>query len=371
MIDQIDLKNHPFLVRLKQEDEELEDLLKLKKDVLLMRWLNYHLKNAGSDRQVKNFDSDLQDGKVYTTVLNQLDSSKCDLSAMDADEQTRNQKVINDACKLGVPKCIKSTDISKKNAKLNQLFLAHIFNQCPGLAAEEQEIKEAATLIDDDNEDQSREERVFTQWINSLGIEDVFIQSLIPDLKDGIILNKVMEHMVPGTVNVGKLSKSNKRIFQIQNANLAVENAKKLGASIVGIGGTDIVDGNKKLVLAIVWQLMKKDILDKLGKLDEKQLLEWCNNKVGEEISVKTLKDKSLANSQYFLKLSDAISPQIVDWDYVQKGDSEQDVMNNAKYAISVARKMGATVCLVWEHIRDVSPKFLLTFLASIKSVAK
>lgn len=44
--------------------------------------------------------------------------------------------------------------------------------------------------------------------------------------------------------------------------------------------------------------------------------------------------------------------------------------MNNAKYAISVARKLGATVYLVWEHIRDVNPKFLMSFIASIKYVA-
>lgn len=35
-------------------------------------------------------------------------------------------------------------DITKKRSKLNQLFLAHIFNTCPGLTAEEAEIKEAA-----------------------------------------------------------------------------------------------------------------------------------------------------------------------------------------------------------------------------------
>lgn len=35
--------------------------------------------------------------------------------------------------------------------------------------------------------------------------------------------------------------------------------------------------------------------------------------------------------------------------------------MNNAKYAISVARKMGATVCLVWEHIRDVNNTYYIS----------
>lgn len=43
MIGTIDLKNHPYLIRLKKDDEELEDLLKLPKDELLKRWFNYHL----------------------------------------------------------------------------------------------------------------------------------------------------------------------------------------------------------------------------------------------------------------------------------------------------------------------------------------
>lgn len=37
MIGTIDLKNHPYLIRLKEENEELEDLLKLSKDELLKR----------------------------------------------------------------------------------------------------------------------------------------------------------------------------------------------------------------------------------------------------------------------------------------------------------------------------------------------
>ena len=42
---------------------------------------------------------------------------------------------------------------------------------------------------------------------------------------------------------------------------------------------------------------------------------------------------------------------------------------NNAKYAISIARKLGATVFLVWEDIAEVKSKLLLTLLASIYEV--
>jgi len=46
----ISLANHPYLIRLKKEDETLEDLLALPPEELLLRWFNYHLKNAGSKR---------------------------------------------------------------------------------------------------------------------------------------------------------------------------------------------------------------------------------------------------------------------------------------------------------------------------------
>lgn len=49
-MQQINLKNHPYLIRLKKEDEELKDLLALPPDELLMRWFNYHLKNANHSR---------------------------------------------------------------------------------------------------------------------------------------------------------------------------------------------------------------------------------------------------------------------------------------------------------------------------------
>jgi len=41
-----------------------------------------------------------------------------------------------------------------------------------------------------------------------------------------------------------------------------------------------MVDGNKKLDLAILWQLMRKNVLDKLGKLKEEDILKWANSRV-------------------------------------------------------------------------------------------
>jgi len=70
LLTNIDLKNHPYLIRLKEQKEELEDLLKLSKETLLLRWFNYHLKNANHPRRVTNFDKDLADGENYVILLN-------------------------------------------------------------------------------------------------------------------------------------------------------------------------------------------------------------------------------------------------------------------------------------------------------------
>jgi len=41
------LKDCPEIMRLAEEGEELSDLMKLTPDVILIRWVNFHLMKAG------------------------------------------------------------------------------------------------------------------------------------------------------------------------------------------------------------------------------------------------------------------------------------------------------------------------------------
>lgn len=66
----INLHDNPYLIRLKHENEEIGDLLKLSPEQLLLRWFNYHLEKAGSTNRVKNFSADVKDGENYTLLLN-------------------------------------------------------------------------------------------------------------------------------------------------------------------------------------------------------------------------------------------------------------------------------------------------------------
>lgn len=61
------------------------------------------------------------------------------------------------------------------------------------------------------------------------------------------------------------------------------------------------------------------------------------------------------------------IDPSVVNWDLViLDPSSDDDKTNNAKYAISVARKMGACVFVAAEDIVQVMSRMIMLFCASL-----
>ena len=374
ILGEINLKKFPQLIRLLNEGEQLSDLLKLNPEELLLRWFNYHLKAAGYDKQITNFTSDIKDSEKYTILLNQLDKEKCDKTPLDEpDLLKRAGMVLNNAKKLGAESYITEKDVVNGNNKLNVLFTAAIFNACPGLdPPTKEEEYEAAKLLEDDAEG-CREERAFRMWINSLGLEGIHINNLYEECRDGLLLLKIIDKIKPGTVNWKIVEQTSKNPFKLTvNCNEAVDAAKRSGYTIVGIGGADIRDGHKKYILAIVWQLMRAHTLQVIGDKSEEDLLKWGNEVVPEQYRVTSLKDQKLSNSMFFIQIMNSIEPRAINWDIVVKDKEEkEDKENNAKYAISIARKLGACVFLVWEDITEVKSRLLLTFLASLFDVAQ
>ena len=117
---------------------------------------------------------------------------------------------------------------------------------------------------------------------------------------------------------------------------------------------------------------MRAHTLQVIGDKTEEDLLKWGNEMVGDEYKVTSLKDTKLSNSMFFIQIMNAIEPRAINWDIVVKDKEEkEDKENNAKYAISIARKLGACVFLVWEDITEVKSRLLLTFLASLFDVAQ
>ena len=69
----IDLVHHPGLVLLLRDGEEKEDLLKLSKEDILLRWINYQLgRSSYVGREINNFGTDISDCVAYTHLLKQI-----------------------------------------------------------------------------------------------------------------------------------------------------------------------------------------------------------------------------------------------------------------------------------------------------------
>jgi plastin-1 len=276
------------------------------------------LTNAGHPDKITNFTNDLKDSTKYLVLLNQL-NKQCDLSTMKEENlNKRAESVLANAKKLNVESYIKSSDICEGNQKLNVLFTAAIFNECHGLDPLTEEEYEAAKLLEDDDEG-SREERSFRFWMNSLNIQDVYFNNLYEDCKDGNLLLKVIDKVKPGSVNWKSVDNNpNNKFKKCANCNVAVESMKKGGFKAVGIGGMDIHEGNKKLILALIWQLMRSHSLQIIGGKSEEELVAWGNSMTGEKVTA--LKDKTLKSSLWFIKIMSAMESRAINWDLVNQG---------------------------------------------------
>lgn len=361
----VSLKDVPEIMRLAKDGEELADLNKLPAEQILIRWMNFHLRNAGQ-KEIANLGKDLVDSKALLYVLNQLDKDKCTLEAIDeADDLKRAENMILQSQKIEVADVASARDIIKGNAKVNTIFVAEIFNTRHGLQELTKEEYEAAAMLDDDIEG-SKEERAFRFWINSLGIEDVFITNLYEEARDGLVLLKVIDKIKPGTVDWKKVAMKPKNMFEAaQNCDQCIESCNKLKIKLVGLGAKDIAEGHKKNILAIVWQLVRLHYLQLLGSKTEKDLIAWVNE-ICPDAPIETFKSANLANGRNLIKLCGNIEPRVINWDLVTPGETPEDKELNAKYAISIARKLGAVIFLVWEDIPALNPKMLLIFVASL-----
>lgn len=382
LLNKIDIKLHPELYRLLEEDETLEQFLRLPPEQILLRWFNYHLKAAGWNRRVSNFSSDIKDGENYTVLLNQLDSKLCSLAPLQtSDLLTRAEQVLSNAEKLDARKYLTPSALVAGNPKLNLAFVAHLFNTHPGLEPIEE--SEAIEIEEFDAEGE-REARVFTLWLNSLDVNPPVV-NLFEDLKDGTILLEAFEKVMPGSVNLRHVNKRPasgsdlSRFKALENTNYAVETGKVNHFSLVGIEGSDIVDGNKLLTLGLVWQIMRRNIvitlksLSKQGKeLSDADILKWAREKVakgGRSSNVRSFSDSSLANSHFLLDILHGMKPGYVDYDLVNNGSTEDERYANARLAISIARKMGALIWLVPEDIVEVRSRLVYTFVGALMAV--
>ncbi|KAM4621789.1 plastin-3-like [Polymixia lowei] len=378
----IELSRNEALAALLREGESLEELMKLSPEELLLRWANFHLTNAGMT-PINNFSSEIKDSRAYFNLLQQIapDGSKEDVPRINIDMMGLNERddlrraecMLQQADRLGCRQFVTPSDVVSGNPKLNLAFVANLFNKHPALTKPE---NQDWTL-----ESETREERTFRNWMNSLGVNP-YVNHIYGDLLDALVILHLYERIkIPvdweHRVNKPPYARISANMKKLENCNYAVELGKSsAGFSLVGIGGQDLNEGNPTLTLALVWQLMRRytlNVLEDLGDGEaagDELIVNWVNKtlaEAGKTSSINSFKDKEIGTSLPVLDLIDAIQPNSVNFELVKTGSlSEEDKLDNAKYAVSMARKIGARVYALPEDLVEVNQKMVMTVFACL-----
>ena len=89
---------------------------------------------------------------------------------------------------------------------------------------------------------------------------------------------------------------------------------------------------------------------------------QWANNKLreaGKRSTISGFQDQAISTGLPLIDLIDAIKPGSINYDLVLAAEEDEDKVANAKYGISMARRLGARVYALPEDIVEVSPYFL------------
>lgn len=168
--------------------------------------------------------------------------------------------------------------------------------------------------------------RTFCKWLNAkLDICKVApMSNLSRDLSDGTNLIQLMEIM--GDASLGRYNRTPRmRVQKAENVNKALQFIQSRGVTLTNIGPEDVVDGNLKLILGLIWTLILRftiaDITEE-GVNAKEGLLLWCQRKTRdyESVNVQNFSD-SWQDGLALCALIHHHRPDLLDWDKLPRGD--------------------------------------------------
>ncbi|KAF8478104.1 actinin-like protein [Russula ochroleuca] len=182
------------------------------------------------------------------------------------------------------------------------------------------------------------QERTFCKWLNTKLEANGYppMSSLVKDLSDGVRLIQLMEIM--GDTSLGRYNKIPRmRVQKAENVNKALEFITSRGVKLTNIGPEDIIDGNLKLILGMIWTLVLRFTIADINEegLSAKEgLLLWCQRKTApyKEVDVQDF-SRSWSDGLALCALIHCHRPDLIDYDGLDKSDRH----GNTQLAFDVA----------------------------------
>ncbi|XP_037820524.1 spectrin beta chain, non-erythrocytic 5 isoform X3 [Lucilia sericata] len=221
------------------------------------------------------------------------------------------------------------------------------------------------------------QKKTFTKWMNSFLVKaKMEVEDLFTDLADGVKLLKLLE-IISGE-KLGKPNNGRMRVHKIENVNksLAFLHTK---VRLESIGAEDIVDGNPRLILGLIWtiilrfQIQEIEIdVDEENESSEKRsakdaLLLWCQRKTHGYPGV-NIQDftSSWRSGLGFNALIHSHRPDLFEYSTIV--NSKNTNIDNLNHAFDLAAtELGIPSLLDAEDIDSARPdeKSILTYVAS------
>ena len=127
------------------------------------------------------------------------------------------------------------------------------------------------------------QKKTFTGWCNNhLRKRGLKVEEIETDLQDGLRLIALLEIISGDTFPFKYEKKPTMRLKQIANVGLCLKFIQEKGVKLVGIGPEEIVDGNLKLILGMIWTIILRFQIQDISmeELSAKEgLLLWCKKK--------------------------------------------------------------------------------------------
>lgn len=183
-----------------------------------------------------------------------------------------------------------------------------------------------------------QQKKTFTAWINShLRKVDVQIDELAEDLRDGLKLMLLLE-VISGE-RLPKPERGRLRFHLVSNVNKALDFIAHKGVKLVAVGAEEIVDGNLKMTLGMIWTIILRFAIQDIT-VDEfsakEGLLLWCQRKTAPYKNVKVQNfHMSFKDGLAFCALIHRHRPELIDYDKL----SHNDPLHNLNYAFDVAEQ--------------------------------
>ena len=173
---------------------------------------------------------------------------------------------------------------------------------------------------------------------NKIKPRELAVQSLVTDLSTGIILIHLLE--VLSNESLGRYASNPRlRVQKFENVNKSLEFIKSRGIQMTNIGAEDVVDGNRKIILGLIWTLILRFTISDIneeGLTAKEGLLLWCQRKTAcyEGVDVRDF-SSSWNDGLAFCALLDIHRPDLIDFDTLDKSDHK----GNMQMAFDIASK--------------------------------